>query len=761
MGAPSHPVGWDAHSYTAATSGNAAAHDAHVAGVAAVVGVSQGDAWGFTRLISPRRLVRVRGFDSKASRWAFKAGHPCTDDAPGVPWAIHLAGDDLLFAFLAFDFDAKAGDAALQGQYAARADAAAHRLAEILTELGIEFSVCASGPGGGRHVLVALSEHLPVETVAHLARTARAVFGGARGPLDITPMTNAKRGLIRPPGSPHPRGGRSEWIGGHPLTVLAAPSTTAAQVAALQARLEALVPAADSSAGDPVAHRTATDLDPAQRRVEPLAVAVGADGAPYLPGRRRPLPRRQLERAHTPLSATDDGSAVVFRLLCSAARCHWTLRQVIDELAPLPGMEHLRTVRVDGARVPRAADGGTQSTAAVLAADWRRAVDRIATRELPATPLTPGGEVLHGSAEEAFAADAAAIADAIEHLENRAAVSCGRWDSRLGAIDREVLTVLLKLATGAMKLTVAASIRTVAIEAGCGRESARLALRRLEADAWIAQASDAVGTDAAEWELLPYGRDYDTALPGASPAAQNTPPGSIHRETGSDRSHQHTGGARGDSLTAPALRQAVDGATRREVLLDRLTTTQDLFRHDCFVPDYRGGLGARAGWVFAHLPETPTPVETLGIPGISAAAVERSVAELVEAGLALVCPEGVLRAAPEARDAYARFVGTDGIGAARAEQYAIESQVWSWWCSEEQAVTARGRAPGRGRTDSGRARIRDGQLALPVAMAPAWADLPPYPRRHLGRPDHRRAYRIVAERRAAGTLHGSVTVDAA
>ena len=100
-----------------------------------MVGVSQGDAWGFTRLISPRRLVRVRGFDSKTSRWAFKAGHPCTDDAPGVPWAIHLAGDDLLFAFLAFDFDAKAGDAALQGQYAARADAAAHRLAEILTEL--------------------------------------------------------------------------------------------------------------------------------------------------------------------------------------------------------------------------------------------------------------------------------------------------------------------------------------------------------------------------------------------------------------------------------------------------------------------------------------------------------------------------------------------------------------------------------------------------------------------------------------------------
>ncbi|WP_139184100.1 hypothetical protein [Tsukamurella pulmonis] len=717
-------------------------------------------AWDFTRRLSPRSAVRLHGVvDAATQRTGYKQQYRCSAAAPTVPWAVHLTTDrgaGHLFALLAFDFDAHAPAPALQRQYAARADAAARRMAQLLTDCGIEFSVCASGPGGGRHVWVALRDHLPLERVRRLARLARAAFGGAKGPLDIAPLSNATHGLVRPPGAPHPRGGRSEWIGGHPIEVLTVPSTTAAAIDRLMTRLDELVAttaglSADEAPEASAERRTAGDLDPAPlRRGGPLPIAVDDDGAPWIEGRRRPLPKRQLDRAREPLGA-DDGSAVVFRLLCSAALASWKLRDVVDELAELPGMEHVRTVRVDGGRVPRSV-GGSQSATAVLAADWKRAVTRIATRDLPSTARAAAAREVDEN-DPGFDAEAGAVADAIAHLEHRAALSCGRWKTRLGGIDRKVLHTLCTIAARANKLTIAAATRTVAEETGCGRESARLSLLRLERDGWIAMVAEAESTNAAVWELCPYGVDYEPPAAeheSAATSEKNTPPTDIHREIISDRSHQPTGGARGDlqggEASAPPL---ASGTARRAAALERLALVQDLSRHDCFVPDHRGGLGSRAAWVYANLPADPTPIDAIWIPGLPARLVEHLLEhQLHPAGLVDVTAEGIARADPAARDAYARAMGTAGIGATRAEQYAVEREVWAWWCSAEEQASARAIAPKRGSTDRGRVFIADGQLTLQVgAPVPETAHLPPYPRGRLGRPNHRAAYAYIAARR--------------
>src|SRR5690606_40761256 len=75
---------------------------------------------------------------------------PDDGEVPDRPWAVYLAGPDNRFRLLAFDLDAKTP--------AADPDHDANVLAGHLTAAGIEHVICESGPGGGRHVWVALTE---------------------------------------------------------------------------------------------------------------------------------------------------------------------------------------------------------------------------------------------------------------------------------------------------------------------------------------------------------------------------------------------------------------------------------------------------------------------------------------------------------------------------------------------------------------------------------------------------------------------------
>ncbi|WP_301114107.1 hypothetical protein [Microbacterium sp.] len=126
------------------------------------------------------------------------------EQAPARPRAMYLPGADQRFRFLAFDLDAH-GDAA-----APLRDL--NVLAGYLTDAGIPFLVCESGPAGGRHICVGLAESIEADTVATLNRLVK----------HLCPLSNPRAGCVRPPGAPHCDGGASVPLTGS-LDVLTAP----------------------------------------------------------------------------------------------------------------------------------------------------------------------------------------------------------------------------------------------------------------------------------------------------------------------------------------------------------------------------------------------------------------------------------------------------------------------------------------------------------------------------------------------------------
>lgn len=99
------------------------------------------------------------------------------------------------YRFLCFDLDGKTPEAA----EAASQDAVA--LVRLLSDVGLRSVMCQSGPRGGRHVWVALAEHVSAELVHRLARLAKAIYRT----LDLSPIMNAAAGCVRPPWCPTPQ----------------------------------------------------------------------------------------------------------------------------------------------------------------------------------------------------------------------------------------------------------------------------------------------------------------------------------------------------------------------------------------------------------------------------------------------------------------------------------------------------------------------------------------------------------------------------
>jgi hypothetical protein len=116
---------------------------------------------------------------------------------PDVPYAVHLYDRSQRTSMLALDFDAHDAVSTVGSDV--------HDLRFLLGEIGLRYVVAASGPSGGVHVYVPLRQSLGVHTVRAIATALAARYDS----LDISMLTNASTGAIRPPGSPHRRGGRS------------------------------------------------------------------------------------------------------------------------------------------------------------------------------------------------------------------------------------------------------------------------------------------------------------------------------------------------------------------------------------------------------------------------------------------------------------------------------------------------------------------------------------------------------------------------
>ncbi|ADG80849.1 hypothetical protein [Tsukamurella paurometabola] len=691
-----------------------------------MVGVSPDAAWDFTRAMSLRSHVRGLTADG------YSEFISCDGAAPSGVWAVYLTDARLRYRLLGFDFDAKGDTAEIAAVARTAAQHSADQLVSMLQECGIEHVVCESGPSGGRHVWVGLATPLSVEYVSALADLARTVFGRVQASgewvLDIGMLSNRKTGLLRPPGAPHAAGGASTVIAGDPTVLLPdARSTTRQQVDALVQLLQEAKAALPADAGDPI------DGGGHQRSV---TVAEAPDGHLWIPGTFRELSGPALAKVHAPITASTDASDVLFSILCSCARAHWSFTDVHTRLAGLPGLEHARTRRSKhhpGTRERRPRKG-SQSPKQVLAADWRRAIaylaDHSTTSEDHDLPDDPD-----------FARRTAAICQATTGIRQRADANMRRWSIRGGAADRLVLDALCEIADNVVQLTIGADVRTLAEMAGITRERSRNALHRLSRDGWITLAAEHTGPHAAVWTLN-NNNNNTTPQPAEVPTATPTetaPERGPHVDREQSTTRVSLGAIGPEEPTPPAAEgpPAEDGPSRRRRQLREAAAARELATHDCFTGTGEEGLSTWDGLVYARIPVAPTALEEVlpcSTPSeVSSAAVQA----LHSSGLIDIDASGrVYRVHEAARASYAQWVGTTGTLDTRKEQHRIERELWAWWL-DEITWTTTSRTTVRG-TGYRSARRRPDQHSLDLGLA-RWTDRAPYPRRSGGRRDHRAA----------------------
>jgi len=610
-------------------------------------------AWALTRALSPRAGVRTADVDAYGQALNSYSGRERHTEsaAPDRPWAMYLADEHEQFHYLAFDFDASKA-----GAKTAAADAAT--VLAMLQDAGIDAVTCQSGPSLGRHVWIAFADVVTASDVDRLGRAIRHLCPS----IDLSPWRPV-RGCVRPPGSPHRAGGTSTVIRGS-LDVLTAPTTSPDQFAAF---VDAVTAAVDLSS---------TPASPALVG----AVAVDVDGHRYLPGTRRELPARSREALAVD-AAADDASAILFRILCGAARAHWHLADVaalVDE----PGMAHVRTRRHQGTRLPRPARG-PQSAQNVLAHQWDRAVRFVAS-----TPATSGSD-------PTFDDRAHCIGLLAEQLQTRADASPGRWGSGGGPADRRVLDALHTLAVTAITPVVEADTRRVALMTGLGKSTVARALQRLAEDGWITPSQSHAGVHGAHWNIDP----------------QNL----LHSIT-------ETSG------TQAATRPAGAGAGTRSTTLRTITTRLRDHTHDLFTG--RGGLPLLAGNIYAHTNAGTTSVSQLtAATGAGLSDLHRILDKLVQLHVLLRTPTGWTRPRHDGRTRAAQALGVDGRLEARRARYDLDRQLWAWWQGEHERM-------------SGSSTYRTARRHVQVTAL--WRNpnddyYPRHPRRSDGRADFRAA----------------------
>lgn len=684
--------------------------------------MSRDAAWDFACAMSPRDHLRRLMPDGYSDAGITPIGSP----APATPWAVHLTDARLRFRLLGFDFDAKGATEAVRAQARAAVQHASDELIQMLQQCGIEHVVCESGPSRGRHVWVALAEPMAQDDVTELADVARSVFGrvteGGAWVLDIGMLCNRKTGLIRPPGAPHPAGGTSTILTGDPTVLLPARrSTTRQQVAELLALLTA------ARAAQPSENRH----DNAPTRT--VTVAAADDGHLWIPGPRRELAGQALAKLHAPIAPEVDASDVLFSILCSCARAHWTFTEVHTRLAGLPGLEHARTRRSKhnpDLREPRPRKG-SQSPKRVLAADWQRAVRFLEENSVAFD------ETSH--ADPDFARRTALVCAQTASIQRRADADMRRWSIRGGAADRLVLDALCEIAETVVQLSVGADIRTLAERAGVSRETSRRALIRLAHNGgWVSLHTEHAGPHAAVWSLVTAEETAsDATRPTSVDSATGGPPSSPPEST-----IRVSLGATGPDRPSPPSPEPPstgpdDGPAVRRRMLAEAARRRELWTHDAFTGTGRDALSTWDALVYSRLPIVPTAIENVLPRSTPADRLASAVERLHSAGLIELGADGTIRRLHKAaRDGYAAVSGLDGTLEARKEQHRLERELWAWWLDEMMWMTASGRAERQRGYRS--ARRRPGQQTLDVGT-PAWADRAPYPRRPGGRRDHRAA----------------------
>lgn len=616
------------------------------------------DAWALACALSPQPIVRVAEVDADGvitNRYPDTTATSGPPPALGLPYAVHLTDSAGRYRLLGFDLDAKAGPV----------DADLGRLRALLTQARLAHMVCASGPGGGRHVWVGLTEAINPERIAGLARGLALLLPS----LDIAPLTNRRTGALRPPLAPHRLGGRSEILDGQLSDVLR-PTATVAQVLTLAGLVDAA-----HTVDEPPASTLATPRD--------------EHGHRHLTGARRALSTRAAAALYNPLPASANFSEVLATALCGAVRARWHLTDILEVLATAPGLEHARTERRGRTRHPRS----TVEQVRVLTRQWHRTVAFAA-----ANPT-------HAGDDPTFEPRCAAIVDAIAAAQRRADASPGRWARPGGPADRRVLDVACAQMLAAISCDIELDTRRLALIAGIGRDTARVALQRLARDGWIASTTPAAGIHGAHW-----------ALP--------QPPATL--------STSHTSTSQSQGAPRPS-----DPRPRRAAWRSHLAQRISSLTHDALTAH---GLGHHTARTFQVLSTSHTAVADITArTGYSYHRVLRQLDRLATHRLVVVDGAGRWRLPMrDHRTSAARTLGVHGVLVDRAARYKIERDAWEWWTEElawrKLAPARRKRAPGAG------------QLVITltghVSTHTRWRG--PHPRTSVGRADFAAARRYLS-----------------
>lgn len=412
-------------------------------------------AWELTRGLVRRRYVNVMiaEADGAIRSNSYPRKYPSTSPfAPSTPWTIDLTDEHGRFWLAAFDLDAKRVDDFEQ----ATEDLGV--LIRALRAQGLPHVVCRSSPTGGFHVFLGL-DGVDKALMTRLATAARAVLPS----LDHGLLCNDRTGAVRPPGSPHARGGASAVMDGD-AAALATPAITAADLERLIAALQQLRPAVDPTTTPPT--------------------------GPVTPGHQahRGLPSWGVAHMAT-IGGGADPSRTGYLCLLAAAVAGWTRNDIEHAARTAPGMEHYRTRRSPstGRREPRK----PQEAAARLDRQWDKALARANLyRYAP-----------QDRAEEDLT-ELAGITDMAEGLLRAIRVSPGRWGTTEASLhDARVLTALAWLALRSGARDTAASLRTIADTAGMASTTVDRSLRRLQDAGFIALARVSEGIDAAVWRV--------------------------------------------------------------------------------------------------------------------------------------------------------------------------------------------------------------------------------------------------------------------
>ena len=654
--------------------------------------LSPTQAKALTRQFTPRTHVRVADVDPTTNRAVNNYRHEVEVEGrdfetldPGVPWAVHLADAAGRFRLLGFDLDA--------GKGPVLADLG--RLTELLTRAGIAHVVCASGPGGGRHVWAALSEPATADTVAELASRLSTHLPS----LDTAPLRNARTGALRPPGAPHRLGGSSTVLSGD-LDDLWTPRTTTAMLDALLTQLADL----------PARRSAGTALPP--------LVARDDTGHLFLPGQQRLLPEVSLASLRSAVVGAD-ASAVLASILAGAARSRWRYADVAG-LVEQPGMEHVRTESTGPGRARRKRSLVERRT--VLERQWERAVLFVAT-----TPATEGrdGE---------WPARCAEVVRAVRTLQSRADAAAGRWAQGGGRADRRVLDVVCVQAVAAVALDLELDVRRLGMATGLSRETARVALHRLAADGWVLATGVSAGVRAARWAVP--SADPDLSLVATDPPEPPAAPSTVAVVLDlSQAVPRPVFPGSSPQLPPPAAQE--DWDAQLAAWRSHLQQRTDLVVADVFTT---AGVGLHAAAAAQLLASGSCDVwEATAALGLSVEATLRHLDLLAHQGLAMVDISGRWATGGVSPAAAAAAMGVSGVLKDRAERYAFERLVWAWWESE-LAWRSLPRSAKKGRP------LGAGQVALPlsVAMTPRQR-YGRYPVTAAGRSDHRAAARLLRQ----------------